>query len=318
MLYLLHGENTLERREKLDAIVADSGLDPELREVNLTVVEGAVTPGELKQTCRALPFLGAVRVVVVRDALTAARAQELHELASVLEELPESTWLIFDEARTLPERHPFLRAVKNAGGVDAHFPLPKARLLPTWIHRRTGLLGKEIDAPAAAILAQNIGNNLLLLDQELRKLALYVGDRKRITLDDVKQLVPYVHTADVMFRMVDALGYRDRRRAATYLHQLLDVGEHPLGVFGMIVRQFRLLIQVRWLMDRKVPQTTIAERLGLNPFVVGKIYEQAPHFTLTQLHQAYRILASTDLAVKCGEIPIEAALDLLIVRLTSL
>lgn len=318
MLYLLHGENTLERRERLNAIVEESGLDPQLRDVNLTIVEGPVSPRELRQVCQAMPFLGTVRVVVARNAVAAARAQELRELASVFGNLPTSTWLIFEEDRTLPSRHPFLMQVAEVGGVVSHFSLPKARDLPSWIRQRASILGKDIDAPAAAALAQNIGSNLLLLDQELRKLLLYTGDRKRITLDDVRQAVPYVRTADVMFRMVDALGHRDRRRAAIYLHQLLEVGEHPLGVFGMIVRQFRLLIQVRWLMDRGVPQATIIKRLGLSPFVVGKIYEQAARFTVDQLRRAYRILASTDLAVKRSEMPVETALDLLVVRLTSL
>ncbi len=88
-------------------------------------------------------------------------------------------------------------------------------------------------------LAQNIGVNLLLLDQEIQKLLLYVGEDVPITAEDVNVMVPYIQSADVIFQMVDALGQRDARLAASHLHRLLDVGEHPLGIFGMIVRQFR-------------------------------------------------------------------------------
>jgi DNA polymerase III subunit delta len=104
-----------------------------------------------------------------------------------------------------------------------------------------------------------------------------------IRVEDVQVMVPYVQSADVIFQMVDALGQRDPRRAATDLHRLLDVGEHPLGIFGMIVRQFRLLLQIRWMSDRHQPQQQIVSRLKLHPYVVRKILAQAERFTIGQL-----------------------------------
>ena len=44
--------------------------------------------------------------------------------------------------------------------------------------------------------------------------------------------------------MVDAIGNRNGREALLRLHRLLE-DEDPHPVFGMIVRQFRLIIQAR-------------------------------------------------------------------------
>jgi DNA polymerase-3 subunit delta len=156
------------------------------------------------------------------------------------------------------------------------------------------------------------------LDQEIQKLLLYEGGEGMITADDVRLLVPYIQSADVIFDLVDALGKRQPRTAAHHLHRLLDVGEHPLGIFGMIVRQYRLLIQVHWLMQRGETEREIAKRLSIHPFVAKKTRSQATFFSQAQLERAYGILTKSDLAIKTGKLTPEAALDLLIAELTQL
>ena len=131
-------------------------------------------------------------------------------------------------------------------------------------------------------------------------------------------MVPYIQSADVIFNMVDALGQRNPRKAAHHLHRLLDSGEHPLGIFGMVVRQYRLLIQADWLLNRGHTEKSVATRLKLHPFVAGKVCAQANYYTQAQLHQAYRQLLESDLAIKQGKITPETSLDLLVAQLTRL
>ena len=318
MLVVLHGENTLLRREALEALVAQSGLSADFRDMNTEILDSPVGPGDLRRACSVMPFLGEVRIVIARDVLSSSRGDATREIVDVLAVVPPTTLLIFDEGKTLPKRHPVFSLDDDVEIKVQHFVLPDARELPQWIRERTTQYGGKIEPRAAAMLAQNIGGNLQLLDQEIQKLLLYVGERGEITVEDVHTMVPYVQAADVIFQMVDALGQRDPRRAATDLHRLLDVGEHPLGIFGMIVRQFRLLIQVRWMIDRHQPQQQIVSRLKLHPYVVRKIHAQADRFSLDQLREAYRVLMETDLSIKRGEIPSEAALDLLVAQLTRL
>jgi DNA polymerase III subunit delta len=319
MLYILHGENEFQRQEALRALVEKSGLPPDLRDINTEVVaDPAVTPGRLRQAFGTIPFLGDVRLVIVRECLSKARGKSAEELVATLVDVPPTTWLIFDEGQSLPLKHPALAQAKSLNAQVHHFALPNPRDLPGWIVQRTQAHGGRIDTRAAASLAQNIGGNLRLLDQEIRKLLLYTGDRKDITSEDVQVMVPYVQSADVIFQMVDAVGQRDARQAASYLHRLLEVGEHPLSIFAMVVRQFRLLIQVRWLSDRRYTQQQIVTRLKLHPFVGRKLQGQSDHFTPSQLRTAYHLLMETDLAIKHGEMPAESALDLLVAQLTRL
>jgi len=318
MFYLLHGEDELQRREALTAAIEASGLSPEFRDMNTEVLEGGVSPGELRGACSVMPFLGEARVVIARDALSRVKGQTAKDLVAVLPEIPPTTVLIFEETKTLHKRH---AVFSKALGVELqvrHCAPPAPRDLPSWVRRRAESHGAEIEGRAAALLAQNIGGNLRLLDQEIQKLMLYVGEGRAITVEDVRVMVPYVQSADVIFQMVDAVGRRDARRAASYLHRLLEVGEHPLGIFGMVVRQFRLLIQVRWSMDRRQTRQQMATDLKLHPFVVGKVSAQAGKFSPAQLKQAYGLLTETDIAIKRGELPAETALDLLVAQLTAI
>lgn len=318
MLYLLHGENSLLRQEALTKIVAESGVAPDFRDLNTEILQGPVPLGELRRAYSVVPFLGEVRIVIARDVLAKASKQESEEIVDLLADVPPTTHLIFDEGATLPRTHFALKRAKDIGIRVHHFALPGARDLPFWVRQRVEAYDRQIEPRAAARLARNIGDNLELLDQEIQKLLLYAGERDTVTAEDVNVMVPYVQSADVIFDMVDAVGGRDPRRAATHLHRLLDVGEHPLGIFGMIVRQFRLLIQIRWLMDRHYPQQRIVSRLKLHPYVVRKVHAQASRFSPTQLREAYRLLVTTDLSIKRGEVPVETALDLLVAQLTNL
>jgi len=321
MLYLLHGENDLQRDEALATIIQQSGLTPDLRDLNIEVLEGAVTAAGLHRACSTIPFLGDVRIVVARDLLSQTKgpaAKQVDEIAAYLPDLPPTTTLIFCERKALAARNPVLAQAKKLDANIQAFAVPKTKDLSRWIVERTKMHHGAIDFNAAALLGQNIGPNLRLLDQEIRKLMLYCGENNPITAEDVRVMAPYIQSADVIFAMVDAIGQRDPRNAALYLHRLLEVGEHPLGIFGMVVRQFRLLIQARWLADRQAGEADIAARLKLHPFVAKKARAQAQHFTPQQLRAAYQLLVDSDLAIKRGLLEAEAALDLLIVQLTSL
>jgi len=317
MLYLLHGENELQRREALAAVIDKTGLSPEFRDMNTEILEGAVTPAELRGACSVMPFLGEARVVIARGLLGKVKGKAAKDLLAVLKDVPPTTVLVVEEAKTLPKRHAIFSKSLDVDLQVRHCALPGARDLPLWIQQRARSYGGQIEGRAAALLAQNIGGNLRLLDQEVEKLLLYAGESQRVTVEDVRVMVPYVQSADVIFQMVDAVGQRDARRAAGYLHRLLDVGEHPLGIFGMVVRQFRLLVQVRWSIDRRHSQQQMATELKLHPYVVGKVAAQANRFSPPQLRKAYGLLTETDISIKRGEIPADMALDLLVAQLTT-
>jgi DNA polymerase-3 subunit delta len=276
-----------------------------------------------------VPFMADRRLVIVEGLLTrleskgkkgkpAAWQEEfLEELIQYLKNLPETARLVFIEDKSIGKENPVHQlALAGERGHVKEFKPPQRRGLNRWIEQRVKKKGGQISPAAVATLAAFVGSDLRLLDQEIEKLVAYVDWARPISEDDVRLLVSYVQEANI-FNMVDALGQRNGQQAAKLLHQLLDEGEHPLALLGMIVRQFRILIQVKELNGRGLSQKKIAARLKLHPFVVKKTADQALNFSMEQLETVYRKLLETDVAVKTGQMDEVLALDMLVVGLSG-
>ncbi len=315
MIFLIHGENDLARTAALTTLL-DGLVPPEERSFALETLHPPLDEGALRQACLTPPLWGGRRVIVIRNACERDLPAWLKPDAPWLNHLPESTALIFVESQTLNSKHPLMQWVQSLKGHSIPCPLPDVKSLPQWIQARMTMLGGKIEAAAANLLAQNVGLDILLLDQELRKLQLYKG-KGVVSVADIERMVPYLYSADVIFQLVDALGQRNATTALRLLQRMLTVGEqHPLAILRMMVRQYRLLILVYWYRERSHSEASIAERLKQHPYVVSKIYKQAGLFTLPQLQQAYHILLDTEYAIKRGELDPEVALQVLITELT--
>lgn len=329
LFYVFHGNDEFTISETLRDFKRRLG-PPETVELNTTVLSGkAATLSELRYACETVPFLAEKRLVIVEgllsllspqkgQALSKAQEEQLNALLAFLPTLPETTRLVFVEGQALPPNHPVLQlAERHARGYAKLFNVPTDKELPAWIQKRVQAHGGTIEGPAAAQLAELIGPELRVLDQEIVKLITYVGPGQTIRAADVAALVPQVREVDV-FKLVDALGRRDGKTAAQLLHRLLDQEtEHPLGVLAMIVRQFRLLLLVKELKAQGATAPDIAKALQVRDFVVPRLYTQAAHFTDEQLKQVYRQLLETDVAIKTGRIEPEVALDLLVAGLAA-
>jgi DNA polymerase-3 subunit delta len=326
--YVFHGADEFTLAETLANFKRRLG-PPDTVDLNTTYLDGKrLTLAELRHAGDAIPFLAEKRLVIVEGLLTRLASREDRELAvtqkeylaalaNYLLQLPDTTRLVFVEGKPLPAKHPILELAQDeACGYVKQFDSPKDEALPGWIRKRVQKHVGEIEPQAAQQLANVVGSDLRLLDQEIVKLVTYTNAQRPIAQADVDAVVPYAQAA-IVFDMVDALGRRDGRTASQTLHRLLDAGEHPMGLLAMVVRQFRLLIQVKELRSGGATSRDVAQALGLHPFPAGKLYNQANHFTAEQLEAVYRHLLDTDVDIKTGKIEPEVALDLLVAGLAA-
>jgi DNA polymerase-3 subunit delta len=88
--------------------------------------------------------------------------------------------------------------------------------------------------------------------------------------------------------------------------------QDPFSIFGMVIRQFRLLLLTREILDRNGQRADIIRELKIAPFVADKLMLQARHFSLPVLEQVYHRLLDLDEAMKTGQIGSDLALDTLV------
>ena len=192
-------------------------------------------------------------------------------------------------------------------------PSSKGGELARWIEDRARSKQARLGSGVAEELASCIGPDLRLIDQELDKLAAYALARP-IARDDVRLLTPYAQEASI-FDMVDALGHRRTPEAFRLLTRLRNEGAHPLYLLTMIVRQYRILLQVQELAQGGAAKDEVAKLLGMHPYPTGKAIDQARRYTPHQLLNIYDRLLDTDVAIKTGQMDANLALDLIVVEL---
>ncbi len=333
MFYIFHGDDELARAEQVAAFKTRVG-DATVRDLNITVLEGRkVTLSELRFACDSVPFLADKRLVIVQDLLSglvarrgkkggaetdASVAQKafLDELLAYLPTLPETTRLIFVEARPLPAHHPVIKLAASIDKRTVHqFQLPPPGQLAHWVVDRAKHHGGQLAPAAATLLAEFSGGDLRALDQNIVKLLTFVNWSRPVSADDVRLLVHDVHQGDV-FAMVDALAQGNGQVAARELHRLLDSGEAALSLMAMIIRQFRLLILLKELDGQNITGDAAAAKLGLHPYVAKKLGAQTRAFTMDQLEAVYRRLQEIDFEIKTGQTEDIVALDVLVAGLS--
>ena len=68
----------------------------------------------------------------------------------------------------------------------------------------------------------------------------------------------------------------------------------------MIVRHFRILIQVHEMAGKNENQHSITQKLKQHPFVIQKTLQQSRNFTSEQLEEIYEKLLEIDVKFKTG------------------
>jgi DNA polymerase-3 subunit delta len=161
-----------------------------------------------------------------------------------------------------------------------------------------------------------VGEDLRLLEMEITKLLSYVNLSRPIQPADVALLTPYAAQVDI-FALVDAIGQQQGQRAVTLLRRKLEAGDEPLYLLAMIIRQTRLLIQVKEKLEQGYRPDEIAREVRIHSYVAGKLSQQARNFDLPRLEAVHRRLLDTDVAIKTGKADLVVALDLLVVELAG-
>ena len=313
----------------------------------LTRLEGArVQPDELQRAVQAMGFFSEQRIVVVEGLLSrfggskAAEGEEggspsgsagseergekpargrgkadvglAEQFANVLAAVPEGTVLMLVERGSVNKNSSLLKAATRYGKVEEYAPL-RGMALERWIAERGKAMGVRLTPGAASMLGAALPD-LEALANELEKLSLYVGEGG--TVDEaVQRQMSWVSKQDDVFEMTSAAARRDTRTALQQLQRLENSGVAPEGILPVLAWQIRTLIQVRDMLDRRVPERDMASRSGLSDFSLRKTLPQARQFTMPKLLQVHHKLLELDHAVKTGRADAELSLAPLVVEM---
>jgi len=278
-------------------------------ESNLDVfdVQQSFDENKITNAMTSEPFLGEKRMVVVKSYppptdTKIAPATEMFE--KTLASIPETTIAVFVSPKP-DQRTKSFKFIKNLAQIS-DFPLLKGRDLGDWARKKLETTGKSIDRAALDLLLLLTGEEMTRISKEIEKLSLLKSPT--ISEKSIEQVVSPTPEGKI-FQVLDSMGKIPLPELLKSFEQLLESEDEGMRVFFMVVRQIRLLVQFRHLLDRKTVPDQIQRRLGLRPFQMGFLSRQARLFQFRKLQKAYAQLAQLDESVKTGKADLPLSLD---------
>lgn len=313
-VYALVGDEDFLKRRCRDAIIAlvVGDADP--------TFAVSVYPGEkldfstVRNDLDTLPFLAPARVVVVEQAdpfVTEHRAALERYVAE-----PSPVGVLVLDVKAFPETTKLAKALPDAAKIVCKSP--PAYRLPDWCAGwAKAQHGKKLSADAAGLLVELVGEQMGLLDQELGKLAVAVGDKATIDAEDVDRLVGRSREANV-WQILEAVEEGKPGEALAVLGEVLGEGQDPLAVLGALTSHLRKLAAVGRLAAQGRSLGAAMDAAGVPnwPKKRLEVERQVKHLGRRRLDQLTDWLVEINLGLKGGNpLPPRLQLERLIVKL---
>jgi DNA polymerase III subunit delta len=255
------------------------------------------------------------RIVIVEDAsdfVTANRAA-LEKYC----EKPAKKGLLVLDIKSMPKNTRLFKIV-DASGLIIECSELKGAALNLWVKDTLKTEYQKTMAPdAVALLQQLAGTGLSQLEQELSKLASYVGEQSSIDAEAVRRLVGG-WKAETTWAMTDSV--RDGRvaEALTALDKLLVSGESPYRILGGISFVFRKYSLATELSRQGVQLKVAIGKAGIHPREVDQASGYLRRMGRPKAEQIANWLLNADTSLKGGSrLSDRGVLELLLLQLSG-
>lgn len=316
MLIFLHGSDTYRLKQKLQELLKDyknsspGGVNFQYFDFSKEK-DASFSFEKFQKEFNAISLFGEKKVILLKNVFDTPEFKRKF-LESAEKFLREKDIILISQESEIAEDDDFYKFLKKNAKIQ-EFKILKGLKLKNWVKKEFERYKTLITPESLETLIAYTGGDLWRLSNEIQKLVSF-KDHQEIALEDVKIHVrPQIETD--IFQTIEAISQKNKQKALKLLYQHLEKGESPLYIFSMITFQFRSLLLVRDLMERKKSFAEIFRELPLHPIVIKKSYFQAKNFHLQELKKIYQKLFQLDFQIKVGKIKPETALELFVAQI---
>lgn len=278
--------------------VRDWVIGPEPDDFVYSVFEAANTPlANVLDDLQTPPFIGDRKLVVVAEAdkfVTQHRGSLERYVAQ-----PSSIGVLMLVVDSWTATTKLAKAVEERGlAIDAK-PIQAWTTAAWCVQWAKHAHDKKISKPTAEWLVELVGTHLGLLDQELAKLSVAMGDAPEIDLATVTRLSAG-QRLESAFKLLDAVFEGNMHEALRNLDRQIVSGESPVGILAMMTSQLRKLTHAARLAVAGRQLADAVQEAGLPRFAVEKSMATLRKFGRPGMAGMYRRLLAADLDLKGG------------------
>lgn len=272
-------------------------------------------PIQIKDVVETLPVFASHRLVIVKN-IQDFKDAEFQELESVIKNPVDSTVFVVIADKVDKRKKYFKTLVDNS--VSVEFKKPYENQYPQWILHMVREVNMNINNDAIHRLHRLVGNNLSELENQIHKIAEYIGGTKKtIELADVNSVIS-VSREENIFDFTKAIGHKDRVKALEQLVNLLDQGQSETIIVSLVSRHMRQLLTVRAGMDQGLGGAKLASLTNLPTYYIESYCDQARMWPIKKIEEALVVLHETDKALKSSPISSHIWLENLVLKSCSL
>ncbi|MDD5567225.1 MAG: DNA polymerase III subunit delta [Patescibacteria group bacterium] len=322
MIILLHGEDTFRSRQRLKKLKEGFKQKYDPRGLNILQLDGkTLTLEDFNKAVATQGFLSKKRMLVIENLSENKNKPLLEIIRDSLSGLPaEENVVVFWEggakkSRGRKESTPLFGLKPSAGVVIEAYPQLKGLKVSQWVKREVAERDSKIEPKALALLISLVGEDLWRMSTEIDKLASYKHGGI-ITEADVSVLVRAKYDTDI-FKLTDALSSQDQATALRLLDEQISSGTPIPYLLTMLIRQFRILLQVKDYLENQGNPYQVGPALKLHPFVAQKAVNQVKNFSFAKLKKTYRRLLWLDEKTKSSSYDPQIFFDLFTVEASS-
>lgn len=225
---------------------------------------------------------------------------------------PNSLNLLIIEAKKLDNKTKISKELKK-----------KCNIIKTEINTKSYIKQKfrgfNIGQDVINLLNEYCLDDISKLDNECNKLINYKWDEKLITKEDVIKLVPKKEreSRELTFEFTKALASKDKSRALILFGKLLktDDNANAMGIIGLLASQFRIMLQVKLLDERKLTSKDIAHMLDENEYRIKKTRELTSLYSEKEIRNLIIALEDIDLQTKTTDTSPRSLIEMFIINM---
>lgn len=313
-VYFLSGEEPFYI-DLISDYIEKHALDDADKEFNQTVVYGKDTElSSILSLAKQFPMMSDYQVVIVKEAQnikefakkgsadddegdsTPSNAVIQAMIAYLKSPLPSTILVFCYKYKTVDKRGALGKALQKQ---SVYFESKKLydNQLPEWITSYVKEHKHQINAKAAFLMAEFLGNDLSKIANELSKLFINLKDGEEISAELIQENIGISKEYNV-FELQNALGSRDILKANRIINYFAaNEKENPtVMVLSSLYSYFTKLLQIHFLQDKS--KFSVAGALGVNPFFAESYSRAASNYSSGKLKNIFGYLKEYDLMSK--------------------
>ncbi len=324
-IYLLYGEEKMYVKADTEYLVTTlMGKEPP--EFNYHEFTKDHNIQDIAVSVQIVPFVSEYNCVKVADYdINAATKSETERLFDILDNVPDSTVLIFtfptleqDLKKLGANFSKLLGYVKKKGtacAMNRDTDISLSNQIIRWADKR----GIKIERADAYMLQEYVGFDLNTIKNELDKLCNYVGDNGVITSEHIELLVSKRLEANI-FQLTDKIVERKSSEAFNILNALFYRKATPDEIVSIISMSYLDFYRVRVASECGVPLSEVAKDFGYGrrEFVLKKAEQKIRRISTSALRESISEITNTTAKLHSVSVDKRVLVEMLVARLLIL